>query len=773
MKQRKVALQYKILFGYLVLMAVIGSMTAILLHERSRMREIETETFEIRELRQNVNSVYRQITELTTYGESVLGWKEKDSHIYHSKRIAVDSLLQDLKQDCGQFVRPEQIDTLRMLLAAKETYLLRIMQSFRQRETVDSLIANQLPTAVASTVKPRIEVRRKKGFAGFLGKKDTIRIYPSSKNLRTLNSQITTLRGTRTFNFNNHLDSLRNQNSLLNHKLSALIAFLDGQVQQSFDVQEEKIAVMRQKSFRLLAYVLGTALLLLVLSYIIIQRDIRLQEAGHRKLKEIIGQNRDLLDMRKKIILTISHDIRAPLSIINGSAELAMDTRDRKKRNGHLANIGVLCKHILHLLNNLLDVYRLNEAKETRNDIPFRLSVLLERIAAGFTHVANDKGLLFHYDFEGTDITVCGDADRIEQIADNLLSNAVKFTEAGNIRFTARYKDGTLLLTVEDTGIGMSEETAARIFNPFERSAPDTNSEGFGLGLSITKGLVGLLGGAITVASEVGKGSTFRVSLPLPLTDEAVESEVQAHNTSLHLPQRVIAIDDDPLQLEIVKEMLERNGVSCTTCGNTRALVGEMRKADYDLLLSDIQMAGTNGFDLLELLRNSNIGNSRTIPVVAMTARGDKERDAFASAGFAACIYKPFSIRELLGIISSVTAGKEPASARADFASLTADVRDKKKLLRTFVEQSRKDIGQLRKAGNDRERLRETVHRMLPMWELLQTDDLLHSYRNVLHDDKADDGTVGEYTQRVIDHTALLIAEAENEMKHETEDIDS
>ena len=110
-------------------------------------------------------------------------------------------------------------------------------------------------------------------------------------------------------------------------------------------------------------------------------------------MEEIINKNRDLLDMRKKIILTISHDIRAPLSIINGSAELAMDTRDRKKRNGHLANIGVLCKHILHLLNNLLDVYRLNEAKETRHDIPFRLSGLLERIAAGFTHTANDKGL--------------------------------------------------------------------------------------------------------------------------------------------------------------------------------------------------------------------------------------------------------------------------------------------------------------------------------------------------------------------------------------------
>lgn len=754
-------------------MAVIGSMVAILLHERNRAREIEADTSEINSIRRNVTTIHRQITALATQGESVLGWDDNECRTYRLRRLSVDSLLLSLKENCSHFVQPEQIDTLRMLLAAKETHLLRIMQSFRQRETIDSLIAHQLPTAVTSAVKPRIEIRRKKGIAGFFGKKDTIRVYPPSRNLRTLNSQINTLRDTPTFDFNDPVDSLRQQNRQLNRKLSALITFLDGQAQKSFDIQEKQIADMRQNSFRLLACVIGIAILLLILSYIIIQRDIRQKEAGHRKLKEIIGQNRDLLDMRKKIILTISHDIRAPLSIINGSAELAMDTRDRKKRNSHLANIGVLCKHILHLLNNLLDVYRLNEAKEVRNDIPFRLSDLLERIATGFTHAANDKGLLFHCDFEGTDVTVCGDSDRIEQIADNLLSNAVKFTEAGNIRFTARYKDGTLLLTVEDTGIGMSEETATRIFNPFERSAPDANSEGFGLGLSITKGLVGLLGGAITVASEVGKGSTFRVSLPLPLTDEAVESEVQVHNTSLHLPQRVIAIDDDPLQLEIVKEMLERNGVSCTTCGNTRALVGEMRKADYDLLLSDIQMAGTNGFDLLELLRNSNIGNSRTIPVVAMTARGDKEREAFASAGFAACIYKPFSMRELLDLIASVTDYTKPEAVSADFASLTAEVRYKKKLLLTFIGQSSEDIEQLREAGNDRERLREVVHRMLPMWELLQTDELLHSYRNVLHDDKADDGAVGEYTQRVIDHTALLIAEAENEMKHETEDIDS
>lgn len=758
------SLHVKLLSGYIISVAIIGIMVVILLHEQNRLKEIAANSVEINNIRRNVAITHCQITELATLGESVLGWDDEDCRAYCAKQICIDSLLFTLRQECVRFVRPEQIDSLRMLLAAKETHLLRIMQNFRQREAMDSLIVHQLPTVITSAIKPRIEVRRKKGIAGFFGKKDTIQVYPPSKSLQTLNSQITTLKDTPDFDFNDSVDSLRQQNKQLNRKLSALISLLDGQAQQSFDFREKRLADMRQSSYRMLAYVLGVAILLLGLSYIIIQRDIQQQETRRRKLEGIIGQNRDLLDMRKKIILTISHDIRAPLSIINGSAELAMNTRDRKKRNSHLANISVVCKHILHLLNNLLDIYRLNEAKETRNNIPFRLSDLLERITIGFTYAANDKGLLFQCNFEDTDVTVCGDSDRIEQIADNLLSNAIKFTEAGSVSFIACHKDGTLLLTVKDTGIGMSEETVARIFDPFERSAPDTNAEGFGLGLSITKGLVGLLDGEITVASEVGKGSTFRVSLPLPLTDETVENEEQVSNPSARLPQRVLAIDDDPLQLEIVKEMLERNGVSCTTCVNTRTLVGEMRKADYDLLLSDIQMDGTNGFDLLELLRNSNIGNSRTIPVVAMTARGDKEKEAFASAGFTACIHKPFSMHELLDLIASVVSDTKSEVVSADFDTFTAEVRDKKRLLRTFIEQSNKDIEQLRKAGNDRERLREIVHRMLPMWELLQTDEPLLSYRNVLHDDKADDNMVGEYTQQIIDYAALLIAEAENKL---------
>ena len=157
---------------------------------------------------------------------------------------------------------------------------------------------------------------------------------------------------------------------------------------------------------------------------------------------------------------------RAPLNVISGSAELAVDTREKKRRNTHLNNIRIVCRHIVHLLNNLLDVYRLNEAKETRNDVPFNLNACWNA-CLGFSHVVNNKGILFSHDFTDTDVKLCGDVDRIEQILDNLLSNAVKFTETGTISLNARYNEGKLLLEVKDTGIGMSKDALSRIFRPF------------------------------------------------------------------------------------------------------------------------------------------------------------------------------------------------------------------------------------------------------------------------------------------------------------------
>ena len=242
-----------------------------------------------------------------------------------------------------------------------------------------------------------------------------------------------------------------------------------------------------------------------------------------------------------------------------------------------------------------------------------------------------------------------GDADKLEQILDNLLTNAIKFTLSGTIRFHTEYMAGRLYVEVGDTGIGMDEETLERVFRPFERAAQEINSEGFGLGLFITKALVKVLDGSIEVESRPGKGTTFRLSFPLSETTGEPETEELPVQSATILPKHVLVVDDDSILLKITEDMLGRNGVECTTCQNAKEAILALDRLDYDLVLTDIQMPVTDGFGLLRLLRNSDIGNSRTVPVAVMTARGDGDSGVYMKSGFAVA-YKAFLFKRTAGL---------------------------------------------------------------------------------------------------------------------------
>lgn len=774
----KILLQHKILLGYVGFMAIIGSMVAIVLHERNRVRRIENESIAIFQTQNNINTAHRYVTALATYGESVIIWSKEDSLSYRERRMRTDSLLQLMSIQCGDFIQPNQIDSLRTLLVIKEEHLFQIMKAFQQQKKTDSLLLNQQPIFTAQVSPARSITRKKKGIAGFFGGKETVQVPSVTTRQSTIDKELLALKNERQRNIETYTDSLRLHNKELNRRLRVLITSLDEQAWAAFQNKEERLKASYEHSSLVITGLIAFSIILLFVLYLIIQRDIKVKARNRKRLEETIEQNNVLLEMRKNIILTISHDIRAPLNIISGSAELAMDTREKKRRNNHLDNIRIVCKHVVHLLNNLLDVYRLNEAKETRNDVPFSLKDLLERTVFGFSHVVNNKGILFCHDFKDTDVRLYGDVDRIEQIIDNLLSNAVKFTEAGTISLNACYSEGELLLEVKDTGIGMSEDTLSRIFRPFERLSSVANAQGFGLGLPITKGLVNLLGGTINVTSCIDQGSTFCVTLPMKITDEPTESENRIIPHPVHLPQNVLVIDDDTMLLDVIKEMLERNGMNCTTCATTKEVVKAMRGKDYDLLLSDIQMPGTNGFELLTLLRNSNIGNSRTIPVVAMTARGDRDKEAFLHAGFTDYIYKPFSSSELLSLLSTIRRNRQEDNHSVDFSLILSEVGNKSKTLLSFISQSEKDREELATAmkNGDRQKLREIAHRMQPMWELLQMKETLSAYRALLKNDTINDKILNEHTRQIMDYAAILIKVAEVEIKrvtNETEDTDS
>lgn len=767
-----------IVLGYMLILILIATIGYAYYNEEQTLVSMETESRNTNNVRCEINRLNMRLTSLTMMGETAFEWTETERGDYRKERMHIDSTLCEFSRI---FIsEAADIDSLRILLEDKEKKLLQLAEIYRCQKSLGDEMANKLPVIARQIAKEEPKKPKRKGFLGIFGKKEEPE--PSTTTtILSFNRSLMVERRAQNDKLKAQADSLSQQNRILNIRLQNLISYLDGKAQADLRQQELVIAATREESYRDIGVLTAITLLMLFVSFVIIHRDMQRRDRNKKKLEESIRQNQSLLEMRKKIILTISHDIRGPLNVISGSTELAIDTRDKKKRDGYLNNARYLCRHVVHLLNNLLDVYRLNEAKETPNNVPFRLSVLFERIAIGAAQIINDKGLLFKYDYRNIDMTVIGDEDRIEQIADNLLSNAVKFTQSGSVGIAASYEDGRLVMDISDTGIGMDEETVDRIFRPFERADNVEHVEGFGLGLSITKGLVMMLGGTIDVISNVGRGTTFHIAIPLDMAGNIESSSIPEVKPVevLRLPHNVIVIDDDPLQRDIISEMLERNAVSCTMCATASEIVKAMRERDYDILLTDINMPGTNGFALLELLRKSNIGNSRTIPVVAMTARDDDENRPLIQCGFSGCIFKPFSMQELLEGISIIMAKSLPLGGnRIDFSPLIANVANPVGILQGLADSTYDDIAELKKsaAKSDKKAISSVLHRIKPVWEMLGIESQIQPLRNVVKKRSATTADIESLVSDVISAMENLIKNISEELetiKDEEQDTDS
>lgn len=761
-------LRKKIFLGYIIITAIVLFLTVVMVNERFRFRRFEGVINETNYARENIHKAHLYITRLATLGESVIAWDESDYNRYHYLRLKTDSILLELKSGCGNFLRPVQIDSLRVLLETKETHLFRIMKAVQSWVESDSILANELPVIATQSVRMKTITQKKKGIAGLFGKKETVQVPYITNEIQDFNERLISVRDWRNNQMEAYADSLRLQNRLLNHKLYDFVSSLDNQIQQSFTEQYQEITETRWKSFRLFAIVISIVIVLFVISFFIILSDLRKEEKIKVKLQQSVQENEDLLEMRKKIILTVSHDIRGPLGNIHNCADLVSDTREKKKREIYLNDIRHSCQHVLHLVNNLMDAYRINEAGDLHNDTPFYLNRFLKRISDEFSRKATSKGLILYSEHNGSNVTVKGDADKLEQVLANLLTNAIKFTSRGNINFHSEYSDGKLRIEIRDTGIGMDEETLKRIFAPFERAAQNVNSEGFGLGLFLTKGLIKVLEGKMDVESALGKGSVFRLELPLPETDELVEEDKSDHNTITILPKNVLVVDDDPIQLKIAEDMLGRKGISCKTCKNAREVVAALENSEYDLVLTDVQMPDTDGFGLLRLLRNSDIGNSRTVPVAVMTARGDGNSGIYEKEGFAGCIHKPFNIHGLLAFLSTIVSRTQVSvSGYFDFSSLLENTDDYCHMLSLVVMESEKELKEMESADRitDRENMRKIIHRMMPVWEMLGKDNILRDFQRILHDSDIQNETVHEHAIQTIEWLKKLIEETKNELK--------
>ena len=728
----RLLLQHRILLGYIILIAVIGSMAATMLHERGRVHKIELEATQIREANQTINAAHRHITILATLGESAITWDEEDFQKYQLRRQKVDSLLQILQRDYGEFISFNQINTFRVLLANKEEHLFHTMK-IHQRQ--DSLLLEQLPLVTEQATSFRTVTRKKKGIAGFFGAKETVQVPMQSNLLHALNRQLIS----RQQQISDNTDSLCVQNKELNSKLSTLLQELDEQSQTAFQNKEQHIKESYERSAVIVTILIISVIVLLMVSYWIIQRDIRVKEKTKERQEKLIEQlnksvqeNETLIASRKKAVHTITHELRTPLAAITGYTELLQKEFSKGNNVHFIENIQESSERMRIMLNTLLDFFRLDNGKEQPRLSPCRISTITHTLETEFTPIAMSKELSLTVK-DGSDAIVLTDKERILQIGNNLLSNAVKFTEKGGVFLTTDYDNGILTLVVEDTGTGMTEEEQLQIFGAFERLSNAAVKDGFGLGLAIVHNIVTMLHGKTRLESKKGKGSRFTVEIPMQEAEEVPEQEMQTYIHRKKKNLKVVAIDNDEVLLLMLKEMYAQEGIHCDICTDVAELMELIRRKEYGLLLADLKMPDTNGFELLELLRSSNVGNSKIIPVVVVTASGSCNAEELIERGFAGCLFKPFSISELMEASDRCSMKATPCG-KPDFSTLLS-YGNEAVMLEKLIAETEKEMQAVRDAATQKDlpKLDALTHHLRSSWEILRADQPLRGLYGLLH----------------------------------------
>ena len=766
MKQE--SLKYKITVSYVFIFLLIGCILYTWHYEWQKIEMLEENNRLINRFRVEVNDIHICLIDFFLLEETLLEWDEADLGHYHIQRMAIDSMLYRFKNTYPIGC----IDSVRYLLEDKERQMCQIMQVFDEQQAINKKIANQVPVIVQESVLKQPKKPKRKGFLGIFGKKEKVKPTATTTMLHSLNKYIVNEQKTQSRRLTEQADSLAARNTELNRQLKGLICQIEDKVQSDLQSREDEIVAMREKSFMQVGSFMGFVLLLLLFSYFIIHRDAKSIKRYKRKTTDLIGQleqsvqrNEALIASRKKAVHTITHELRTPLTAIIGYAELLWKECNEGNNSHFIQSIQQSSDRMRDMLNTLLNFFRLDNGKEQPKLSPCRISTIVHTLETEFMPVAMNKGLFLTVK-NGNDAVVLTDKERIIQIGNNLLSNAIKFTEEGGISLTIGYSDGVLTLIIEDSGTGMTEDEQQQVFGAFERLSNAAAKDGFGLGLAIVKNIVAMLNGKIRLKSEKGKGSRFTVEIPVQEAEELPEQAIQSYICRKDRNLNVVAIDNDEVLLLMLQEMYAQEGIHCDTCTNTAALMEMIRRKAYNLLLTDLNMPDINGFELLELLRLSNVGNSQTIPVVVATASGSCEKEELLACGFAGCLFKPFSISELMEA-SDKCAMKITSDGMPDFSTLLS-YGNEAVMLEKLIAETEKEMQAVRDAATQKDlpELDALTHHLRSSWEILRADQPLRELYGLLHNGTTpDDNALNHAVTLVLDMGTEIIRLAKEERR--------
>lgn len=786
---------FKIVIGYILLVGLlIGAFT----YTMQQMNLLTTPTSlrdQLDHRRHITHRIISQLYDAESIGQTLRTGKLNEYYHYLKAMKEVNASIDTLETILTDTLQQARLDTVRTLLQNKQWNMYAVLEAMRNtptdqiyQEQLDSLIAQQ--DSLLSTPHIRRKVithhnsytihHKKKGFFKRLadvfapGKEDSTQVsnviqeeYTDTLDevyspIDTISSMITGIqhkvfqtRQKETEMLNTRISSLRVIGSGLSQRVNQLLENIEHDEQEAARtklMQEEEI---RKEAAETMAKIAIAAFVLVLVFSIVIARDITRNNHYRRELEKAKSYAENLLVAREKLMLTITHDIKAPAGSIIGYIDLLIRLVNDRRQQFYLSNMKSSAQHLLALVTSLLDYHRLEAGKMDLHPVAFNPHELLTDIYNSFLPLAEKKQLQLDFKEKLPEtLTLEGDPFRIRQIVENLLSNALKFTAAGGITLQAEYHGNQFVFSVSDTGCGMTASEQERIFKEFTRLSSAQGQEGFGLGLSITRKLVELLLGKIDIESAPGKGSTFKVSMPLPsISPKPAPGSKEPAITLPKIHLRIAIIDDDRIQMHLTEAMLHNAAeevkgfkVETVCCEHPEELIEQLKNRTFDLVFTDIQMPAMNGFELLHHLRNQNFAQAQSIPVIAITARGDMNENDFQQKGFAGMLQKPFNQSELKKVVKNalnhltvsdnipdtlpVQKDTHETSPHTDqpynFSPLTAfsedDPEAAKEILRTFAQETQKNMEKLQTAisNKDMEALCATAHKMLPTFLMIE-----------------------------------------------------
>ena len=652
-----------------------------------------------------IHAALKSTIQLDHLGEQVSEWSPTDSVDYQQKLVETNNSLDGLRK----YYSKSQIDSMQNILNQKGHLLSEIYATIVKRNENDEHLRQDRQVTVKDTetyVKHYTGhvFRSSREEVTSRSKNRTVTV-PSVNELAFLDKELYTI-------------SL----GILSDSLAEVNHWLDINVSQMLDAEDAK-AERKQKELMDRASGIGKTTFRWGMLFLIFVTLLNVANTWRRskvmkKLEKESDKNKKLVEKRRQMMYAIVHDLRTPLSIVIGYNDMAKQCPTKNEK--YISAISFSARQLRGMIDQLLDYFRLESNKGMLKPRDFSLMELANELTNSF-ELRADERLIEFVKPKVQGIVLNGDYENICHIATNLLDNAFKFTRKGSVELDISYADDTLNIKVSDTGIGIKDEDKERVFSAFTRfsNAVATGKEGFGIGLSTAKMLVDLMKGKIDFESSE-KGTTFCVSLPMKIAESKGDAVVAEVMKASEERKHVLVVDDSNVWLLMIQGVLQQNGFDCDVCSDTAKFFTMLRKGNYSAVIMDLQMPGKNGRELLDVMRESKVANSQTVPVIVSTASGEEVRDELLKVGFDEYLPKTADISEMINVVNRVIAEKSK-TVTPDFTKL------RKSVAGYLIEETEDAVAGLHNAVKtmDFDEMRKWAHCLKTSWLLYRVSILV------------------------------------------------